>query len=69
LAKEGELVANESEQAVIDLIRRHHKSGKSLGVIANYLNQNGYSTKQGKQWYPTTVKNVLDRLKNNSSKR
>jgi len=58
----SELVVNESEQKVIDIIRRHHKSGKSLRAIAEYLNENGYTAKRGKAWQHTSVKAVLDRL-------
>ncbi|MDJ0695880.1 recombinase family protein [Mastigocoleus sp. MO_188.B34] len=58
----GELVENSQEQQIIELIRRHHKSGKSLPQIANWLNLQGYTTKRGKQWQPVSVKRVLDRL-------
>jgi len=59
---EGELVDHPGEQQVIDLIRRHHKSGKSLQQIATWLNQRGYTTKRGCQWQRISVKRVLDRL-------
>jgi DNA invertase Pin-like site-specific DNA recombinase len=52
----GELVDDPQEQAVIDLIRRHHKSGKSLQLIANWLNEHG------QLWKRISVKRVLDRL-------
>ncbi len=58
----GELVKNPQEQEIIELIRRHHKSGKSLPQVANWLNQQGYTTKRGKQWQAISVKRVLDRL-------
>jgi DNA invertase Pin-like site-specific DNA recombinase len=58
----GELVDNPDEQQVIELIRRHHKSGKSLQQIADWLNQKGYTTKRGHQWQRISVKRVLDRL-------
>ncbi|CEJ48365.1 recombinase family protein [Umezakia ovalisporum] len=58
----GELVDNPAEQEIIELIRRHHKSGKSLPQIATWLNQQGYTTKRGRQWQPVSVKRVLDRL-------
>ena len=64
----GELVENPQEQQVVELIRRHHKSGKSLPQIANWLNQQGYKTKRGKQWQPVSVKRVLDRLYGKKSK-
>lgn len=58
----GELVDNPSEQEVVELIRRHHKSGKSLQQVADWLNQQGYQTKRGQQWQRISVKRVLDRL-------
>lgn len=58
----GELVADPKEQQIIDLIRRHHKSGKSLQQIADWLNSNGYKTKRGQQWHRISIKRVLDRL-------
>jgi Recombinase len=58
----GELVDDHQEQAVINLIRRHHKSGKSLQLIANWLNEHGYKTKRGQLWKRISVKRVLDRL-------
>ena len=64
----GELVANPQEQEIIELIRRHHKSGKSLQQIANWLNHNGYKTKRGQQWRRISIKRVLDRLYGKSKK-
>lgn len=64
----GELVDDEREQAIIELIRRHHKSGKSLQQIANWLNDNGHTTKRGNQWKRISVKRVLDRLYDRSGK-
>lgn len=59
---DGQLVAEPKEQEIIDLIRRHHKSGKSLQQIADWLNQHEYKTKRGQQWRRISVKRVLDRL-------
>jgi DNA invertase Pin-like site-specific DNA recombinase len=58
----GELVENPDEQQIVELIRRHHKSGKSLQQVADWLNQNGYRTKRGQQWQRISIKRVLDRL-------
>ncbi len=58
----GNLVADEKEQQIIELIRRHHKSGKSLQQIANWMNTQGHKTKRGKQWQRISVKRVLDRF-------
>ena len=62
MSVEGELIDNPQEQEIIELIRRHHKSGKSLQQIANWLNQHGYTTKRGSEWKRISVKRVLDRL-------
>ncbi|PSB03660.1 recombinase family protein [Merismopedia glauca] len=61
-AVDGELVENPHEQQIIELIRRHHKSGKSLQQVADWLNQHGYTTKRGQAWQRISVKRVLDRL-------
>jgi Recombinase len=52
----------ENSPKIIELIRRHHKSGKSLQQVADWLNQNGYTTKRGQQWQRISVKRVLDHL-------
>lgn len=61
-AENGELVTDPQEQEVIEVIRRHHKSGKSLRAIAEYLNCKGYKSKRGSKWQHTSVKVILDRL-------
>ena len=58
----GELVKDSQEQEIVELIRRHHKSGKSLQQIADWLNQNDYKTKRGHQWRRISIERVLDRL-------
>jgi site-specific DNA recombinase len=58
----GELVSNADELKVIEIIRRHHKSGKSLRAIADYLNNHGYKPKRAAKWQHTSVKNVIDRI-------
>jgi hypothetical protein len=61
-AVNGELVDDPIECQIVELIRRHHKSGKSLQNIADWLNAQGYTTKRGQQWQRISVKRVLDRL-------
>lgn len=58
----GELINNAKEQEIIELIRRHHKSGKSLQQIADWLNHHDYVTKRGSEWKRISIKRVLDRL-------
>ena len=66
-AVEGELKDNESEQKVIEIIRRHRKSGKSFQKVADYLNDQSIPTKRGKDWNAMQVKRVCDRIKGNKS--
>jgi site-specific DNA recombinase len=63
VSQDGELVASDSEQEIIEIIRRHRKSGKSFQAVADYLNANGYPTKRGGQWAGVQVKRICDRLK------
>lgn len=67
-ALDGELTPNESELAAIDLIRRHHKSGKSLRQIAAYLNAQGIPTKRGGPWCHSSVQVIINRLYPNKRK-
>lgn len=62
-ALEGLLIVNEQEQQVIELIRRHHKSGKSTRAIATWLNQQGYRTKRGSEWQSAQITRILTRLR------
>jgi DNA invertase Pin-like site-specific DNA recombinase len=61
-AENKNLAVDENEQKIIEIIRRHHKSGKSQRAIAEYLNKQGIKSKQGKDWTGTTVGRVIDRL-------
>ncbi len=65
---DGELVEDPEEVQIVELIRRHHKSGKSLQKIADWLNQQGYNTKRGQTWKRISVKRVLDRLYGKTSR-
>jgi site-specific DNA recombinase len=60
---DGRLEPNPDELEVIDLMRRHRKSGKSYAAIADYLNAHKILSKQGKEWVATTVQRVLVRTK------
>ena len=44
-----------------DYIVHLRAQGKSFSAIANQLNKENVSTQRGGRWYPTTVKNLLDR--------
>lgn len=56
----GELIPHQEEQEVIELMKRHRRSGKSFAAIASYLNEREIPTKTGKgQWSATQVINIL----------
>jgi len=61
-SNDAELVENEDETKIIDIIRKHHKSGKKANQIAKYLNAQGIPTKRGKQWSQQGVINILNRI-------
>lgn len=56
------LVVNDREQETINIIRKHHKSGKSRQSIADFLNKNNIPSKRGGQWSGTTVGRVIEGL-------
>lgn len=56
------LIADNREQETINIIRKHHKSGKSRQSIADYLNKNNIPSKRGGQWSGTTVGRVIEGL-------
>lgn len=49
---------NKAPQELKDLIVSLRDSGKSYQHIADYLNSSGEPTQNGRQWYPTTVRNL-----------
>jgi len=61
-ALDRELLEDESELAVIEVIRRHYKAGKSFNAIAKYLNKQGIPAKRGGVWSATTVGRVIRRI-------
>jgi DNA invertase Pin-like site-specific DNA recombinase len=48
------------EMAVVQLIRERREDGWSLAMIADALNSDKVPSKNGKNWYARTVKNILD---------
>jgi DNA invertase Pin-like site-specific DNA recombinase len=60
---EKSLIKDDKEQQLIDLVRRHHKSGKSALSIAKWLNSNGYKTKQNKEFTHVQIKRILNNEK------
>jgi site-specific DNA recombinase len=57
-----ELVEDFDEQVTIEVIRRHRRSGKSYGQVADYLNEQEYPTKRGGRWSSSTVFAICKRL-------
>ncbi len=62
LAGDGEsLIENTSEQETLRLIHEWKQQGVTVGKIARKLQSQGAKTKAGGQWYPNTVKQILQR--------
>lgn len=59
--EEGELVADEDEQATLARARELQQSGASIREIATTLTDEGRRAKRGARWHPTTVARVLRR--------
>ena len=55
----NEIIIDENEQKIIKLIKNHKRAGKGLTAIATWLNDNGYKTKQGKEFNYNLVRNIL----------
>ena len=60
-AKDGELVTDEDEQAVIAKMLELSAAGLSTRLIATELNADGLLSKRGTQWHSATVARVLRR--------
>jgi DNA invertase Pin-like site-specific DNA recombinase len=55
------LVPVPHQQHIIQLLRRHRRSGKSHTELADWLNDMGEKTKRGKWWNASQVQRVLER--------
>jgi DNA invertase Pin-like site-specific DNA recombinase len=72
--KRESYIDNPEEQEIIEIIRRHRRSGKSFNAIAGYLNKKGFPTKRGNVaikdgegkmkggWTHVHVKRILERI-------
>lgn len=59
--RDGErLTDNAQEQGIIRQMRELRENGFSLRGIAEHLNSNGIASKQGKQWYASSVGYILN---------
>lgn len=61
--KEGGLTIDEDEAEVVRRIYSMRRTGATLQAIADALNQGAVRTKRGGQWYPGTVRYILDNNK------
>ena len=59
--EEGNLFENKEEQDVIRRIHSLRADGLSLRKIADELNARGITTKRGRTWYTTQIRNILKR--------
>jgi DNA invertase Pin-like site-specific DNA recombinase len=57
----GVLVPDEGENAAIERMVELRKAGSSLREVADTLQAEGYKTKRGASWHPTTIARVLGR--------
>lgn len=60
-AEDGELVAEEREQAALARMRELRDGGASLRAIAATLDEEGHEPKRGGRWHPQTVARALTR--------
>ncbi|HEY9685914.1 MAG TPA: recombinase family protein [Coleofasciculaceae cyanobacterium] len=56
------IVEDESMKPVVDLIRRHRRSGKSFFAITKYMNEKGIPNKTGRPWNHVSVKRLCTGL-------
>ncbi len=57
--KEKELLLTQSEAETIKTIYELKRKKYSINKIAKYLQENGYSTKRGGNWYASTISYIL----------
>lgn len=60
--KDGELVENAEEAAVVERIQELRAEGLTYQQIADTLTAEGLRTKRGGGWYPATVRNYVKRM-------
>lgn len=61
---EGKLEQVDAEMEIVVEILRRHGDGESLRDISGSLNQREVPTKMGGRWHASTIKCIVDRLKN-----
>ena len=55
----GRLLNHNDEQKIVKTVLGMRGRGFNYSTISRELNQMGFKTKKGNQWYPQTVKNVV----------
>lgn len=58
-AVNGELVVDEPMANIVRMIFAKRNAGATLAGISSFLNDEGYKTRKGKQFYPSTIREVL----------
>ena len=56
----GMLYLSEVEETVLNIIKVKQDKGQSLTLIAQFLNEQGYETRQGKKWNRHSVRRALN---------
>ena len=60
--REGDiLVVDEAEEEAIQLILQLRQEGWNYSKIARHMNEMGYKSKCNREYYPQTVKDILQR--------
>lgn len=57
---DGQLIKNEEQQKAISIMKEMHAQGKSLRNTISHLNNFEIKPSGGGEWYPTTIKQILD---------
>jgi DNA invertase Pin-like site-specific DNA recombinase len=55
----GKLLNHNAEQKIVQTVLGMRQQGLNYSRISRELNQAGFKTKKGNQWFPQTVKNVI----------
>jgi DNA invertase Pin-like site-specific DNA recombinase len=56
------ILPNQDEINIINLCTRLYEQGKSLTMIMNYLEENGYKPR-GKRWYVMSIKRIVEKYR------
>jgi hypothetical protein len=65
---DGQLLIDPKEQIIVRKILKLYQSGLSGNAIARELNNQKISSRNGKSWSPSVVREIIKRNKSNQSK-